>query len=177
MTSNQGTALVFAVVVAACVFMLYIAARPRYSPSTITVTPKKQRSWAARQLMTEFNALPEDHRPSIDINAVVDALDTKHTVSVANSHFKTAYGYSESSQPSWDHHGCRAPCPLDDYLALHRHMKAVTNAYQNRERALEVAAQQHGFEQMKQLIDSLVSETTLLDENTADIEEGSRNAD
>lgn len=59
-------------------------------------------SWAAAQVMDAFESLPEAHRPSMNVEAAVRALDTKHGVDSLNAHFRVWNSWSHYSSPSFE---------------------------------------------------------------------------
>lgn len=146
-------------------------------PSSEPLITKVPRSWPAGQICVEFYALPPNHRPSIDVDAVVNALDTKYGIEDVNAHFKGNVITADrrwTTAFTWNHNTCNSNpvCPFADYTRLHEQIELVTVAYKKQQHALAVAEQQHGFEQMREMLDGLRDEAQSLDESTADIEKG-----
>lgn len=78
-----------------------------------------------------------------------------------------------------DHNTCNSNpvCPFGEYLAIHDHIEAVAQSYKKQQHAFAVAEQQHGFEQMREMLEGLRHEAKSLDESTADIEKGDSSPD
>lgn len=166
----------FFFVAAACIYALYrVSVTDKKTTTTVNIPAMKApRSWAAAQLRLEFFGLPATHRPEIDIESVINALDTKYEIESVNRHFNAPSRAHVDPNIRWSQHGCATPkCPFMEYVELHLMMQSLHAAYVKREYAFAVAEQQHGFEQMQLMKNQLVSETLDLIDQAHNIHEKS----
>jgi hypothetical protein len=126
--------------------------------------PKVERSKAAWHIINKFNELPEANRPPYDVYALVDALDTKHTISYVDGHFK-----NHSQWSVWTCN-CRRPvgqsdkvrCPYRQYTETYEAIRAVQTELSRRERALEQKAKNDILEGLAPTLAQLEDFTTAL---------------
>lgn len=81
-------------VTAACQIREKRALAPKKKTEAIVAKKKKEYSWAAKSLMEMFEALPEVHRPGMDIEAAVSAIDIKYGIEDIDLHYKIYQRYS-----------------------------------------------------------------------------------
>lgn len=179
MSDQAQSALMFTglcIGVTLAILLIYWWSGRKTEPSTIKLDViKTARSWAANQLRQEFYGLPAGHRPDADIDSIVHALDTKHTITAVDRHFRIT---PQMGAPYNWKHVCEAKrCPFSQYVDLHLQFVALQEAYDKKEHALAVAEQQYGFEQMDSLSQQLVNETLSLADATQEIKENGHRPD
>lgn len=140
----------------------------------LSLTEAKQLSWPARQVIVQYLNLPEANRPHANIQAVVKALDTKHTVEKVNAHFIKkgrgfdSMGYSTNTYtPSWAC-GCVGACKFQEYRTLHTTMTEIEQALAEQEYAMALAGVQTGLDAVAELTERLREEKKIIHEVTVE---------
>lgn len=172
MTNNAWAngSLTIAVVIVAIYVIVRISTKSTPASKVTVDIDRKPRSWASNQIRQEFYAIPADHRPSVDLDAILHALDTKHEIENVNRHFMYPNGTFKGV--SWTNHpNCSSTlrCPFNEYTKIHDQMAILMSAYREREHALAIAEQEHGFRQLEDLTRALDNETLSITESIHNI--------
>jgi hypothetical protein len=162
----------FVIVMFTMLAAIQVRVRSQYGIGLMT---HQSLSWPARQILSEYRALPEDNRPYANILEVVTALDTKYGKDNANSHFRVS-GY-ESSHPSW-HCTCNnrrytssahTPCKFKDYKDIHLVFVEIQTAITEREHKLALQRVEGGLDAAKELTARLRAERDLIKDVTKEL--------
>lgn len=148
---------------------------------TLELSPLYGLSEVARQLVKEYDELPEESRPFPDIIPMVRGLDAKIAVdSVRRArHFDerwlpyTKVQQSGDYQFSWNARGAancqhRQHCPFHEYVELHRAIMLVKKALDRKERAILASTYASDTDMIGELMTRLRDEAQLQDDFVRD---------
>lgn len=153
----------------------YYGVRELHSRKKYAIPYHKVRalSWPAKQLLTEFNALPKANRPYTNMHRVVTALDVKHGVSEANSHFGERRHYYDGAsgvRHHWNAHRCYyRGCKFIEYQELHDGMVEIREALEAQAHALKMASVSGMLDEVKELTQRMREESNLIETVTKEI--------
>lgn len=124
-------------------------------------------SWPAKELLSMYNMIPPENRPTSNIKDILVALDIKHGgVDSVDTHFTRNYAYS--SETSWNHGPCRTNV-CEDYTSIKDEIRGVLFAVSEQEQALKTAAVQGRLEQAKDLVARLSEESSIIKQTTKEL--------
>lgn len=164
--------IIFAVCLAMCMTMVIQTSRAIHSRVVyhLPLYTRLRLSAPSQHLLKEYYALPEDHRPDVDMHAMLQALDTKHQDKSVNGHFVRWGG--ESTYFTWD---CnlswqqRDECEYRDYHNMHKEMAGIQKDLKDREHTLAMARAEHELGQVEEFTERLRSERELIQEVTKEL--------
>jgi len=130
-------------------------------------------SWVGKQLVKEYNALPDNHRPYANIKTIVKALDTKYGVDKVNNHFTTERYDSNKRRrvnvPSWEHRGCYPDCSLPEYKDIHESFIQIEKALAEQQYKFAVAGVSDALHAAADLTTRLREERDLIRQVTKEL--------
>lgn len=131
---------------------------------TIKALESKSMSLAGKQLLKEYDALPAEHRPDIDLKAIVEALDIKYPdISKLNYHFAADFNLD---RVSWTRHESRLHdrnrCPYSEYMNLHNEIQGIQKELAAREHKLKLAGVQHSLDELSVVTQRLREERQII---------------
>ena len=150
----------------------------RSRPEALRLTQKAQLSWPSRQLVKEFNSLPEDWRPAgVDILSIVKALDLKHGRESLDRHFcEWVYGkYGWKTYGDKDHQFCRHRtyhCIGNDHLALHEEFEDLKVSLAKQEARIRNIAIAGDMDALAALRERMAEYRNIIDETNTNEENG-----
>jgi hypothetical protein len=132
----------------------------------------KKFSWASKQLIQEYNALPDGNRPLGDITYPLSALDTKYGgAEKVTKHFaKTRNGYEHSyTDYRWHNCNCRYDCKMKDYKEMHDGIAGIKSALATQEHAMLMAGVESGLSEAASIAERLRQERELIEDTTKEL--------
>ena len=133
----------------AVIFLVFLFFRSEKSgDAKNTIAPTAGLSPVAKQLVKEYNELPEDNRPFPNIVELVRSLDAKHSVDARERENHFNYNYLEHSQRTiggyefrWSTgaYSCSHQeryCKFSEYYRLHKAIRSVKESVDAKERAV-----------------------------------------
>ena len=143
-------------------------------------------SWPARQVLQTYNRIPQESRPSYNVEAALRALDKKYGMPEVNAHFidystSHYYGMGFAQRFSW---GC--DCKEDtvedtceffpEYDMMHdaaletiRSIQAREEAHRERERQMELAGLEPDLRTIPEIVEALRNERAAIDSVTEEL--------
>lgn len=119
----------------------------------------------SRNLIREYDQLPDDIKPYPDLTNMLVALDIKHGITAANYHFVIGnYSYF-----SWDTRCDHKNCAFSVYHSIHSEIKNLIKARKEQEHVLAVANVQHDLDEVNLLTARLREERILTNDVTKEL--------
>lgn len=141
----------------------------RSGKAPVAIAPKPdypephQMSWIGRKVMTNYNELPEAHKPSFDFRAAIVALDVKYQIETLDQHFtKNDYVFSPPRCDCTSGHKREQSCiRFPEFIGLwtgirdiERAMKRLADAEAERERKIELAGIENDLRSVDDILDA-----------------------
>lgn len=153
--------------VAAVVVILTFLGKGRIESFGKPKSKPLRRSWPAKQIIKDFNSLPPEHRPDMDVEAIVESLDKKYGVHEVNSHHEVFSGYDY--EYTW--RVCRRGevCMFPEYYDIYDAIQGVKRDLKDREHKLMLNSISHDLENVAELTRRLRQEREIISEVTKQV--------
>lgn len=141
-----------------------------YSRKTYALPVSKARNYTlpSREILKEYNALPDTNKPYSNITYLLTALDVKYDKDKVNRHF-----VSSSEDPGGWRCSCaragKRSCIFQEYFELKAHITAVKKAVKNQEHVVAMLGVQDGIDAIGQFKEDLARELNLINETTQEL--------
>lgn len=133
----------------------------------------KPMSGASKQLLREYNALPEPNRPYADLKSMLIALDVKHGIRNVNRHYTAmldGFNWHNTSYDGNRLYKCNHnKCAYSEYYAIHEAINAIKTALDEQAHKLAVAGVQADLDQINILTARLREESKLISDVTKEL--------
>lgn len=153
--------------VAAVVGVLCLIGKGRIESFGKPKSKPLRRSWPAKQIIKDFNSLPPEHRPDMDVEAIVESLDKKYGARRVDSHFEVFNGYNY--EYTW--RACRRgeDGMFPEYYDIYDAIQGVKRDLKDREHQLMLNSISHDLENVAELTRRLRQEREIISEVTKQV--------
>lgn len=146
-----------------------------HETKTVKALPKPHKmSWIGRAIMTEYNNLPDEHKPSYDLRAAIVALDVKYQIHALDNHFKPdRYMFGGPRCSCSTGNNCKK---FPEFISLWNGIREITSAMKRleqakwaREREIELAGVENDLRSVDDILAGFRMEAEVLHETAKEI--------